>query len=236
MYNPNYDGPRDPSAPEHPPQPGLRDPGPVEFIGYDPQGLPVYRGADGSMWTDDASGVNGLGAYSGPGVTGGKRTDVDTTPTPTPTPTGPGALGSFAPPAPLPMPGLPTFTPPPAFEDPSMADVEGDAGYTFARDEGQKALERSHAAGATLNTGGTLKDIAAWAGNYANQRYGDVRNRKKDTYMTNYQTQYIDPYQLAYTSALGQGAWNQHANDMNWQHEFDLWNRQHDNAYQYFTS
>jgi hypothetical protein len=112
----------------------------------------------------------------------------------------------------------PAYTPPPAFAydafvAPTAADALTDPGYEFARSEGQRALEASKAAQGTLNTGGTLKDILAWGNNYATTRYQDVYGRKRDVYDTNranavdvynrnYQTQYADPYQIAYRSAL----------------------------------
>ncbi len=119
---------------------------------------------------------------------------VFTPPTP---PTGPpswlGAAPQFHPPS------FPQVTP---FAKPTLQDALSDPGYQFAATEGQNALERSAAARGTLGTSGTLKDILAWGGNYAQQRYGDVFNRAKDVYSTNYQTQFTDPYNAAYKSAL----------------------------------
>lgn len=254
MYTPGQDGP-DPNAPDRPASPA---PITYEFLGRDQKGVPMYRGSDGTTYTD---GPNGAVPYTGQesGPVGGDYTKPPTTTDPTPPapPTdgggsGAGTLGTFTPPPELPPPGVPEFhppdfTPPPAFQDPSMADVQTDPGYAFARDEGQHALEASKAAQGVYNTGGTLKDLIAWGGNFAQQRYGDVRNRKMDTYNKNYQTQTIDPYHAAYTAALDQfnpklkgyeteSAWNQHANDMNWQHAFDLWNAQYNRANAYYGS
>lgn len=158
-----------------------------------------------------------------------------TTTTPPPTtntaPTGTGTLtgllspftGTFQPPTPASYPGAPGFTapgytPPPAFEPdrfdaPTYADVQNDPGYQFASDEGRRALEQGAAKNGLLNSGGTLKDILAWGGNYAAQRYGDVYKRKQDTYglnegakerayAANYSSQFLDPYKFAYQGAL----------------------------------
>ncbi len=117
--------------------------------------------------------------------------------TPPAAPTGPpswlGPAPQFRPPS------FPQVTP---FAKPTLQDALSDPGYQFAATEGQNALERSAAAKGTLGTSGTLKDILAWGGNYAQQRYGDVFNRAKDVYNTNYQTQFSDPYNAAYKSAL----------------------------------
>lgn len=96
----------------------------------------------------------------------------------------------------------PTYTPPPAFAGPTGDEVLNDPGYAFARDEGERALLQSKAAGGLMNSGGTLKDIVAWGGDYAQQRFGDVWSRKRNEYDTNYQTQYRDPYDFAYKGAL----------------------------------
>jgi hypothetical protein len=198
----------------------------------------------------------------------------DTTPPPPPPPAPPpggngggaGSIGGilspftgvFTPPAskyplvpPTPEFHPPSYTPPPAFSyenfhAPTAQDALTDPGYKFARDEGQAALERSHAAQGTLNTGGTLKDILAWGGNYAQTRYNDVYNRQADvygknrgnavdTYNTNYKTQFLDPYAFAYKSALDrfapqmtayttQAQAGQRANELDWQHAWDSFN------------
>jgi hypothetical protein len=66
-----------------------------------------------------------------------------------------------------------------------------------------------------LGTGGTLKDLLAWGQNFAAQRYGDVYGRRAqeygmnrsnaaDTYRTNYQTQYVDPYENAFRASMAE--------------------------------
>ncbi len=135
----------------------------------------------------------GSGGGGGPtGTLGGLLapfTGTFTAPTPTAYPDAPGFHA-------------PTYTPPPKFAAPTGDEVLNDSGYKFAADEGERALAQGHAAGGTLNTGGTLKDILAWGSNYAAQRYGDVYNRDLSTYNTNLQSQYLQPYQFAYQGAL----------------------------------
>ena len=58
------------------------------------------------------------------------------------------------------------------------ADVMAqDPGYQFARDQAVDAVQKSAAARGTLLTGGTLRDLAGYAGGLASQRYGDIFNR-----------------------------------------------------------
>lgn len=168
--------------------------------------------------------------------------------TPPPVPF-PGATGNGVPTTPTFTP--PAYTPPPAFSyadftAPSATDVLNDPGYQFSANEGERALQQSKAAGGTLNTGGTLKDILAWGSNYANTRYGDVLNRDLtiygnnranalSNYNTNYQTQYTDPYSYAYKGALDafapqmtafttNAASNQRANELSYNNAYDLFN------------
>jgi hypothetical protein len=143
-----------------------------------------------------ASPVGPIGALTPAGVGQGLLKPFTQTFTPPPEPTGPPAW----------LPEIPVFTPPafrqaPAFQAPTVEQALRDPGYQFAAQEGQAALERSAAARGVLGTGGTLKDILAWGGNYAQQRYNDVFNRALQSYGTNYQTQYLDPYQASYKSA-----------------------------------
>lgn len=136
------------------------------------------------------------------------------------------------------MPGFhpPTFQKPPAFEDPDYATVLGnDKGYQFGASEGLGRMQASQAARGVINGGGSLKDIAAWATDYASQGVNDARNRARDTYMLNYGTQYVDPFKYAYQSALdsyqGQmGGWQtqgevgQRQGETDWMHEYTPWN------------
>ena len=154
--------------------------------------------------------------------------------TPPAAPTGPpswlGSAPQFHPPS------FPQVTP---FAKPTLQDALSDPGYQFAATEGQNALERSAAARGTLGTSGTLKDILAWGGNYAQQRYGDVFNRAKDVYNTNYQTQFTDPYNAAYKSALDvfspqldawkvQGVATQRQGEIDYQNAWDRYLKDYD--------
>lgn len=82
----------------------------------------------------------------------------------------------------------PDFTFGEQWNAPTMADAQNDPGYQFALNEGEKALQYSAAAKGHLLTGGTLKDITKWGGDYANQRYGDVFNRALTSYSTRFGT------------------------------------------------
>ena len=82
-------------------------------------------------------------------------------------------------------PGLlqPWTTP---FVEPTAADAAKNPGYAFSFDEGIKALQKSAAAGGTLLTGGTMKDLTKWAQGYASTQYGVVRDRAMQDYETAY--------------------------------------------------
>lgn len=146
----------------------------------------------------------------------------------------------------------PTFRQAPAFVEPDYEAALKDPGYTFEADQGRRQMEQSAAARGVLNGGGTLKDINAWGQNFATQRVNDVRNRARDAYQLNYQTQYTDPYNYAYRSALDsfntqaqtwnqantgqlagwqtQGQVGQRQNEVDFSHAYqpfnDAWNRQ----------
>lgn len=174
------------------------------------------------------------------------RPPVDT-PAPAPAPT-------FTPPGYTPPPAR---TAPPAFQydpfqAPSADDLLNDPGYQFRFNQGRDALERSAAARGTLNTGGTLKDILGYGQDLASTEYGNLFNRAfstyganrdnafgnyklnydigKDVQDSNYQTQYVDPFQAAYRSGSDTFNANQHNYDQNQyytQHNSDL-DRQYD--------
>lgn len=177
-------------------------------------------------------------------------------------------------PQPLAMPGAPSytapvFTPPsytappafafPDFKAPSVADALNDPGYQFRTQQGEQQLAASAAAKGVLNSGGTLKDVVDYGQNAASQEYANVWNRDYNayglnrsnavgTYNTNYQTQYQDPYAIAFGGAsaafapqmagfqanVGAGnlaysttaANTQHQNDVNYQTAWDKWLQQ----------
>lgn len=95
----------------------------------------------------------------------------------------------------------PNFTPPPAFQDPTLAQAQAEPGFQFGVDQGRKQIEASAAARGVTNSGGTLKDVYDYGLNSANQNYAAVDNRARGNYLLNYQTQYTDPYKFAYQSA-----------------------------------
>lgn len=141
----------------------------------------VYGGQDGG-----SSAVYG-GQDGGPpaGQPGGNPfPDFPTLPTPNLTNYTPGTYsqdvyrprGSFTPPAPF------SFS---AYEQPTLEEAQNEPGYQFALDQGRKALENSAAAKGVLRTGGTLKDLFSWGDRFAEQNYGNVNNRKFQTWSAN---------------------------------------------------
>lgn len=196
-------------------------------------------------------------------------------PAPPPPPPGAPSIGPFtgqftAPPRPglpgVPIPDLPGYTPPPAFQyadytpgdpfrAPSVEEALQDPGYKFRLGQGEEALQHWAAARGTLNDSGTAKALLEHGQNAASQEYRNVwdrgynaynlneGNRFKtymtnrtgavDTYNTNYQTQFMDPYKFKYQAALDRfapqlegwrtnAAYTQHASDMDYS---NAWNQ-----------
>lgn len=81
----------------------------------------------------------------------------------------------------------------------SMADFQADPGYDFRMKEGQKALERSAAAGGRFLGGGTLKALTRYGQDMGSQEYGNAFNR----FQTNRNTRFN---QLAAVAGIGQTA------------------------------
>jgi len=74
---------------------------------------------------------------------------------------------------------------PPAWTDPTMAQVEQQPGYQFSLQQGQQALEQDKAQQGLLYGGGTLKDILTFGQNFAAQQYSNYRNQALNSYQTN---------------------------------------------------
>lgn len=150
-----------------------------------------YEEWDGAKWTEYSDG--------GPLRSGRGDADADTDFSRSPSLR---SLGDLWPEWNPPTYDAQTFTPPPAFsyEDfraPTMAEAESEPGYEFAATQGRKQVEATKAAQGTYRSGATLKDIYAWASEYAKQNYSGVfdrkltgygvnRNNAADAYMTNY--------------------------------------------------
>lgn len=108
---------------------------------------------------------------------------------------------------PTPSYTAPTFTPPtyqkpPSFELPTYAQAENDPGYQFTRGQGEQALQQSAAARGLANTGGTAKDLINYGQAAGTTQYSNVLNRMLQQYLTNVTTQYNQPYDYAYRSAV----------------------------------
>lgn len=126
------------------------------------------------------------------------------------------------------VPGTPSFTganaPPtlgtPAplqlaqWQAPTVAEALNDPGYQFRVQQGSDALQNWAAARGTLNDSGTAKALMDYGQNAASSEYANVWNRDFNAwnqgnqnalnqYMTNYGTQYSQPYQAQ------MAAWNQ---------------------------
>jgi len=80
-----------------------------------------------------------------------------------------------------------------------MADFQADPGYDFRMQQGQKALERSAAAGGRFLGGGTLKALTRYGQDFGSQEYGNAFNR----FQTNRNTRFN---QLAAVAGIGQTA------------------------------
>jgi len=141
------------------------------------------------------------------------------------------------------MPTVPTSAPlpeipnAPAFQGPTWESVYQDPGYQFALKQGIEATQNAQAAKGMLHSGATLKALSGLGQQTATQFYNDAFTRGLNTYNTNYQTQYQNPYlarvnqwQLSNDAAQRQyqNQWAQYQQGYNqyrnWQS--DVWNRQ----------
>lgn len=132
----------------------------------------------------------------------------------------------------LPVFTPPSYTPPPAYASPTAESVLNEPGYQFRLSEGERALQQSAAARGVLNTGGTLKNILGYGQNFASGEYSAADQREHNNYLTNYNTQYVDPYAIAYKGAVDafapkmqgyqtQSAASQHASDLTYQNLYE---------------
>lgn len=137
--------------------------------------------------------TNTPGGGNAPSPTGGLLTDpFPGTFTPTP--------GYQAPAAPT-FQG-PTWKSPAAFVGPDSLTEQNDPGYQFRLKQGLGALETAAGAKGMSRSGAQLKGLQDYAQNYASGEFQNVWNRAADTYKTNYQTQYADPYAAQFGTAV----------------------------------
>jgi hypothetical protein len=132
----------------------------------------------------------------------------------------------------------PAYTPPPAFKfnAPTPEQAFNDPGYKFRTDQGNRGLQNWAAAKGTLNDSSTAKALVDYNQGAATQEYANVWNRdwqdQTATYDRNYATQYMDPYQIAFSGATAafapqlaayqtQAAAGQHTTDTNY---LNSWN------------
>jgi len=118
---------------------------------------------------------------------------------------------------------LPSYAKPPAFRAPTLEEAMQEPGYKFRLDQGQRALEQSAAARGVLNTGGTLKDLLQYGQDFASNEYGNVYNRAVNDYMTNYGSQYVDPYQFNYKQSLDSANLGNQAYQFDYSNAYNKW-------------
>lgn len=154
-----------------------------------------------------------------------------------------GTPPSYVPPT---LPNAPQWKTPPAFsyadfQAPTLQEAQNQPGYQFGVQQGEQALQQSRAAQGLLRTGGTLKDILNYGQQAATQNYGNVLNQDEgiyntnragalSTYNTNYQTQYVDPYNAQILPWQTEAANAQHVADQSYNNAWgqytnsqDLW-------------
>lgn len=125
---------------------------------------------------------------------------------------GGGILAPFTGQFQAPPPGATPFPyqKPPAFDYPDFQEPTGeelltDKGVQFRLKLGRQALSNDRAARGLYRTGATAKGLEEYTQNYASNEFGNLFNRKEQTYAmnrgnaldkynTNYGTQYVDPY------------------------------------------
>lgn len=94
----------------------------------------------------------------------------------------------------------------PAFQAPTLAQVQQYPGYQFEEQAGdQGILAGAAATGGNIN-GGTLKSLAGYNTNLANTTYGNLFNQYLQTYSANLQGQQQGFLQLLAPAQIGEGA------------------------------
>lgn len=192
----------------------------------DPRDGTIKWKGPGYPQTDNANPQGGA-AVAPPPVTPPPTTDKKTPPPAATKGTVGGLLSPFGETAPD-IPAGPYFTPPvyappPAYTPLTGESVLNEPGYAFRLGQGEQALQQSAAARGVLNTGGTLKDILGYGQNFASGEYNAADQRDRANYLTNYKTQYTDPYDYAYKSSLDTFAAKQHASDLGYQNAYEAY-------------
>jgi hypothetical protein len=177
-------------------------------------GAPPTPGQTGPYTTPYTAPTAAPPATGGGGGGGGSNTSGG--------PPNPFNVQPFQPPTPLGLPNTPSFTPPsytppppfsyPKFEAPTAQDALNTPGYQFPLQQGLSAISNTQAAQGLWNTGATGKAFQDYAQNYASQFYNNVYNQALNSYManasnamntyaTNAETQYLQPYSIAFQNA-----------------------------------
>lgn len=142
------------------------------------------------------------------------------------------------------LPQAPQWKTPPAFsygdfKAPTLEEAQNQPGYQFGVQQGEQALQQSRAAQGLLRTGGTLKDILNYGQQAATQNYGNVLNQDQgiyntnragavQAYNTNYQTQYVDPYQAQVLPWQTEAANAQHVADQSYNNAWNAYTNSED--------
>lgn len=140
----------------------------------------------------------------------------------------------------------PTFTAPKPFsyEDftlPTLEEAQKEPGFDFALQQGVKAYENSKAYLGTYRSGATIKGLNDYARNMATQNYGQVFDRKAQTYDRNrsnaadaYATNYgisRDVFDRNYTAAKDQYAPQARAAELDFARDWDIYSYEGDDDY-----
>lgn len=133
------------------------------------------------------------------------------------------------------IPGAPQFPNIPRFAGPTMEEAMAEPGYQFAIDQGNRNLNNWLSSRGTQNDSSAAKAFIDYGQSAAAQQYANVWGRAYNTYQTNLESQYLDPFAAAYqnwvTGTVGPTMTNfttnannvAHLNDVNWQDNWNKW-------------
>ncbi len=141
---------------------------------------------------------------------------------------------------------LPRLQAPPAFTyegftAPSREEAESEPGFDYALKQGVKAYENSKAYTGTYKGGSTIKGINDYARNMASQNYGQVFERKAQTYdrnrnnaASNYMTNYgvtRDVFDRDYAATKDEFAPKARASELAYARDWDVFAYEGDDSY-----
>lgn len=118
-----------------------------------------------------------------------------------------------------------------AFSAPDAQAVLDDPGYQFRLDTGRRMLETSAAAKGLLNSGGTLQDLIDYGQSLGSQEYGNVFNRRMDTWRAN-RGNAFDNFGVNRDTAMSEWGLNKSLRDTNYQRSWDQFLERRNTFYQ----